>query len=161
MSLYTYYAYVDFPGEKPLRTTIGVHATKGYTDSQGLFVAPQYDELIPNQEGVFKLAVEHENHVKRTALLKQVAEKLKRRNENRDRLVGPFDTVEECLIARYNARPKSAEEALATEKEQSTRLSSENAELREKLKAFENAKKSPKAKAKSAKISIGAETSED
>lgn len=141
MNRYTFYAYVDYPGEKPLRNTIGIEAVKGYTDSQGLPVPARYDELIPNQEGVFKLDSEHENHLKRTAHLKTVSEKLKRQNKGAIRLVGPFNSIEECLKEKYNARPKTQEEQLHLAKADARKLETENSTLREKLAGLQTRKK--------------------
>lgn len=145
-----YFAFVDLPGEKAHRHTIGVEAVPGYVDSQGRAVGARYDELIPNQEGIIRLDENHENHVKRLDRVEQTQEKLKRRCGGQEMLVGPFDSTSEALKAKYEARPKTEREQLETERADRRRLEKDRDSLRARLEKLEAQKAKPKAKAKSA-----------
>jgi len=52
-------------------------------------------------------------------------------------LIGPYDSVPEVLKARYEVRPKTAEEAADAERQKRIAAQNENATLKERIAALE------------------------
>jgi hypothetical protein len=130
------FAIVDAPGKPIDRGTVAILATKKRIGEDQLEVPEQYDELVPNSQGLFILDTDHPNHGRRVAVL----ERKKKARRGGAEIIGPFDNIPAALVAKYEARPKSAEEMLAVERSERVKLATENSALEAKLAKLQSKK---------------------
>jgi len=129
-----YYAYVDRPGEKPLRQGIIIYQKPKRT--VGDAVIPEKSLIVfPNADGVFTVNDDGVDAKITHTGMKRAMER-KNKGQKHPVLIGPVDNFNEILKQRYEQRPK-------TDAEQNAALKAKVAELEHKIEAGKSKKPEP------------------
>jgi len=119
-----FYIVIQDPNRPLLRETVVYVNTRGGTDLKtGEYLAPVCRGLDPDGMGIYAFDTEGEYGKEKTMALERA-----RRNAA-SRLLGPFNTREEAIMAEMRERPKTTEQQLALERAENEKLRSELAAL--------------------------------
>jgi mRNA-degrading endonuclease HigB of HigAB toxin-antitoxin module len=134
---YKYFAVIQNPERANFRRAFVYVNKREWTDPSGIYQAATCRSITPNANGHYVIDIEGDYAKEKLAVLNRAV------NSGKHPIIGPFDSVEEAIVAERKSRPLTDKEKLAQADANANELAilrKESEELKARLAAKQNKK---------------------